>query len=122
VFLKLFGHFQCYSCLLLSVISVVQLLPNVVQVLQMFIECCRCYAWCFSQVPPLIPLFLFMVFSLFCGWCYPYLVVQVRDLLKVGTFWFLLTYVHISSIFSSKQSHIVISCTIKIWICESLVV
>lgn len=88
----------------------------------MFIECCRCYAWCFSQVPPLIPSF--------CLWCFlflvvgatPYLVVQVRDLLKVGTFWFLSTYVHISSIFSSKQSHIVISCTIKIWICENLVV
>jgi hypothetical protein len=52
----------------------------------------------------------------------PYLVVQVGDLLEFGAFWFLLTYVHFSSIFSSRQSHIVISCTIRIWICESLVV
>ncbi len=63
VFSALFGHFNYYSCWLLSVTKVVQLLPNVVQVLQMFIKCCRCYAWCFSQFPPLIPLFLFVVFS-----------------------------------------------------------
>jgi hypothetical protein len=71
VFSALFGHFYYYSCLLLTVISVVQLLPNVVQVLQMFIKCCSCYAWCFSQLPPLIPLFLFVVFSPFYGWYYP---------------------------------------------------
>ncbi len=66
-------------------------------------------------------------FLYFCLWCFfpfmvgatPYLVVQVGDLLEVGAFWFLLTYVPFSSIFSS---HIVISCTIRIWICESLVV
>jgi hypothetical protein len=66
--------------------------------------------------------FCFLCFLLFVVGATPYLVVQVGDLLEVGAFLFLLAYVHISSIFSSKQSHIVISCTIKIWICESLVI
>jgi hypothetical protein len=66
--------------------------------------------------------FVFWCFLLFVVGATPYLVVQVGDLLEVEAFWFLLTCVHFSSIFSSKQSHIVISCTIRILFCESLIV